>query len=748
MIGKRQIAAALLVAAGGIMQAAGAGLENQWIFSAGGNSSIIAGGAGYYHSWGRNATGQLGLGDNANRSYPAAYHYIPTWRQLSIGKSHALGIQDGRVVGWGGNSFGQLGNGTTTSTNAPGWPSGDADWISVCVGIHHSMGLKADGRVYTWGRNNFGQLGTGAPSGEVRTTPVLVPIAEVKSIACGENHNMAIKTNGTLWAWGYNAYGNLGDNTSTNRFQPVQAGLANGTSTYWIAVSAGITHTVGLRADGAKAYAWGNNEFGQLGDGTLTSRFSPRQITLPAQNHIVNISAGGYHTLAVTVSGGLWAWGRNTNGQLGTGTNNSTSTPTRVLLAGTNNYWMAVQAGLTHSLGLLADGTLMSWGSNSFGELGRVVNGSVPANKPATVRGGMRQGNMSTANNSSFLIKSNGTLWSWGSNSMLLQGRGGNGNAHAYSPTQITSTNPNGASNNWVKLANGGSFTMFAIRAGGTLWSWGTSYTGEMGNGNSGTSTASIPTRIGGLGDSLWKDIDCGGSHCVAIKSDGTLWSWGRTYHGNSSSITTVATPTRVGTGTRWISAVSGGEFTAAIQADGSLWVWGTNDYGQLGLGDWNPRAYPTQRTGGTWTCKAVDAGSKHLLVLSPFGHLFGSGANDKGQLGNGNIYNTPYVSQVFATTLFKQFSAAYNQSVAIGGDDMLHFWGHNSDGQKGNGEIATVVTTPYALFRSRIAVNGGLTIHSLDYNIFAWGLNSAGQVGNGGNGIPHMPYPDYITTP
>ena len=200
---------------------------------------------------------------------------------------------------------------------------GGINFTVVDGGGSHSIGLKSDGTLWAWGDNTFGLLGNGTNTDT--NTPVQIGTdTNWMAISGGFGHTIALKSDGTLWAWGRNDEGQLGDGSSTDRNTPVQIG----TATNWTAISAGSQHTIALKSDGS-LWAWGYNDDGQLGDGSSTDRNTPVQIG--ADTNWTAISAGGYHTIALKSDGTLWAWGYNNEGQLGNGTNTDTNTPARSL---------------------------------------------------------------------------------------------------------------------------------------------------------------------------------------------------------------------------------------------------------------------------------------------------------------------------------------------------------------------------------------------------------------------------------
>jgi hypothetical protein len=235
--------------------------------------------------------------------------------------------------------------------------------ISISDGRIHNLALKSDGTLWAWGDNSYGQLGDGTTT--QRNSPVQVGNAtDWISVIGGNDCSFALKSNGTLWAWGNNFYGKLGDGTTTERHNPVQIGGADN----WVSVSSGNQHTVALKSDGT-LWAWGYNGYGQLGDGTTVDKNMPIQIGV--LNNWVSISCGGTHTLARKSDGTIWSWGYNGYGQLGDGTTANRLSPVQ---SGSGNNWVAVSCGSDHTLSLKADGTFWACGRNQFGAVGDGTN--------------------------------------------------------------------------------------------------------------------------------------------------------------------------------------------------------------------------------------------------------------------------------------------------------------------------------------------------------------------------------------
>jgi alpha-tubulin suppressor-like RCC1 family protein len=349
-----------------------------------GTVHLVADVSGYYRSealangqtawtWGSNNAGQLGDGTTTDRWAPVQVGTDTHWASAACGQLHTVTVKtDGTLWAWGGNEAGQLGDGTTSEQDVPVQVGTDTHWASVAAGVAHTVAVKTDGTLWTWGNNNAGQLGDGttthryAPA-QVGTDTDWASVAAGRNhtLAAGRDHTVAVKTDGTLWAWGANGAGQLGDGTTTERHEPVQVG----TDTRWASVATGESYTVAFMTNGT-LWTWGGNNVGQLGDGTTTERHEPAQV---GADHWASVAAAGEgavageHTVGVKTDGTLWAWGNNHNGQLGDGTTTERDAPVRV---GTDTHWASVAAGVAHTVAVKTDSTLWTWGRNSVGQLG------------------------------------------------------------------------------------------------------------------------------------------------------------------------------------------------------------------------------------------------------------------------------------------------------------------------------------------------------------------------------------------
>jgi len=326
-------------------------------------------------TWGINSIGQLGDNTTTDKSNPVqTVTGGINWKSVACGNTHTAAIKtDGTLWTWGLGTAGQLGDNTTVRKSSPVQTvAGGTNWKQVACGWTHTAAIKTDGTLWIWGNGN----GLGDNTNVDKSSPVQTVTFNNtwKQVSAGTNHTAAIKTDGTLWNWGYNASGQLGDNTSvTLRSSPVQT-VAFGSN--WKQVFCGDNHTAAIKTDGT-LWCWGANNIGQLGDNTITNRSSPIQ-TITFGTNWKQVFAGYYHTIAIKTDGTLWNWGRNTNGSLGDNTITSRSSPVQTITYATN--WKSASGGFYHTVAIKTDGTLWSWGQNDTGQLGdnTVANKSSP----------------------------------------------------------------------------------------------------------------------------------------------------------------------------------------------------------------------------------------------------------------------------------------------------------------------------------------------------------------------------------
>ncbi len=942
-----------------------------------GNDLVLVWANNHALAWGSNAYGQLGDYTTTNRPIPVPVTALgvlagKTVVAVAAGGNHSVALcSDGTVAAWGYNSEGQLGDNTTTNRSVPvavNTVSGISALfgkavVAVAAGDRHSLALCSDGTVAAWGYNYYAQLGDNTWTS--RSMPVAVNTAEgvsalfgktVVAVAAGSGHSLALCSDGTVAAWGYNYYGQLGDNTTTQRNVPVAVNTASGVFALFgktvVAVAAGKYHSLALCSDGTVA-AWGYNSLGQLGDNTTTQRNEPVAVNTASGvsalfgKTVVGIAAGQYHSVSLCSDGTVAAWGYNSTGQLGDNTTTQRNVPVAVNNAsGVSSLFgktvVAVAAGDGCSLALCSDGTMATWGSNSLGQLGdntttqrnvpvavsttqfsadgrfaRVKGGSshalalvavpyVPeisitcngasipdgaatpglvdqtdfgglaASSGTVVRtftiqntgtlrlnltgtpkvavsgthatdftvtrqpvtpvaaGGsttfevtftpgaiwLRTATLTIANDDSdenpynFAIHGtgSGTLdasYATGSEVPLttsgLTATGSTVNFTLnYAPTTgtelmvvrntgtgfINDTFDNLAQGQRVELPYGGIIYEFVANYyGGTgndlvlVWAnnrafaWGQNYNGQLGDNTATQRQVPVPvTDLGVLAGKTLVGISAGGSHSVALCSDGTVAAWGSNTYGQLGDNTTTQrnVPVAVNTASgvsalfgKTVVAVAACFHSLALCSDGTVSAWGNNSSGRLGDNTTTQRNVPVAVNTASGvsalfgkTVMAIAASGSHSLALCSDGILAAWGDNDSAQLGDNTTTqrNAPVavnmasgVSALFGKTVVG-ISAGIRHSLALCSDGSMAAWGNNSFGQLGDNtgtrrNVPVAVNTASgvsALFGKMVTAIASGYYHSLawcsDGTLAAWGYNSYGQLGDNTTTLRNVP--------
>ena len=336
--------------------------------------------SGSNHITGIKTDGTLwGGGRNGNRELSMTSSTIPPyelffvqmgstndWAIIKNGRGNSFAIKNnGTLWAAGANNNGILGIGTTSAPFTLTQVGPATNYIAVDGYSQHTLALHSDGTLWAWGRNDFNQLGQGATSADVLSPTQVGTATDWSKIAATGGASFAIKTNGTLWCWGFNCTGNLaGGTTITSRPSPFQIG----TATDWLFVEPGDCHVLALKTDNT-LWAWGNRTSGQLGIPGLTAlqAQTPRQVGTDTWQ---SIAAADNSSFGVQSNGTLWVWGENTSGELGLNDTTNRNVPTQM---GTDTNWVSVISGEDHTIAIKTDGTLWSWGQNSYGATG---NGS------------------------------------------------------------------------------------------------------------------------------------------------------------------------------------------------------------------------------------------------------------------------------------------------------------------------------------------------------------------------------------
>jgi alpha-tubulin suppressor-like RCC1 family protein len=561
---------------------------------------------------------------------------------IAMGSRHSLALKrDGTVWEWGDNNNGLPGDGLTLAPYSGPWPdpstpaqvSGLTDVVAVAAGYGHSLALKSDGTVWAWGFNGHGQLGDGTT--ETRTTPFQVNgLAGVVKIAAGDAHSVAVKSDGTVWAWGSNVGGQLGDGTTTDRLEPVQVSGLSGT-----AVAAGRFHNLALKDDGT-VWAWGDDQFGQLGDGgevqpgPLEAQLGPLQVS--GLTEVTKIAAGFTHSLALKADGTLWAWGDNSVGELGDGTTRARdwpdrSTPVKVSgLAGVT----AIAGGDLLSLAVTGDGAVWAWGLNAGIKDGMPTDASTPVQVSGlsgvvSVTPGVSlelnfSGDLSpyweTYSYYHLAVRDDGSLWKW---SLPRPG-----DPIPAGPVPMAELSD-------VRMAAASVNQNLALKRDGTVWEWGP---GQPWSGA--TEPRPTPSQVSGLTDVVAAAAE--NYYSLALKRDGTVWAWGDNSSGQlgDGTRTDRATPVQVA-GLSDVAAIDTrrsegflGTYphSVALKNDGTVWEWPIWEWPI----DWRggPKSLTPVQVAGLTDIVAVAEGGGHSLALKRDGTVWAWGQNVLGQLG------------------------------------------------------------------------------------------------------------------
>ena len=601
--------------------------------SAGGNFSLCIAIDGTLWSWGRNDVGQLGIGNTTAKVTPTQVGTSNHWRSVFGNFYNSVAIKDnGELWAWGDNSLGQLGAAQPAQVKSPIQLGIGNKWVAAVAGTKLIVALQADGTLWGTGRDESGQLGRGTMSPTALTSLTQVatalPGAVWRSVSVGQDHVLAIRDDGRLYAWGNNVSGKLGVASATGAFATPTL-VSNGP---WRSVSAGSQHSLGLQADGT-AWGWGSNVNGALGIGGFVDKNAPTQIfagTFVQLNAGQDLSSGvlsngqfltwgsnannraGFTSSVTNLdtpssSGYFWrsgnreriiaagtthaftqdgfatikSWGTNNNGQLGWGTRDYPMTlpnPTPSPVSGASvvqSGALSFALGETHSLYITAQGTLRAFGSQTVGELGNGIQSSTPLYTSAFSHGGLWLKASAHYISVSFGITATGDLFGWGDNSGAQIGTGITGGP-LTTPTQLI-TSP---AKRWVAVAPSDRST-YAIASDGTLWAWGENINGELGLGT--ITSYEGPKQVGSAND--WVAIGALANKGIGLKANGTFYQWG----------SGIGAPTTiVGDTGKYVSLAAGRSGVLLTSAGGAVWGWGGNGNGQLGLNNFTSQSVPT----------------------------------------------------------------------------------------------------------------------------------------------------------
>ncbi|MFN8488979.1 MAG: Ig-like domain-containing protein [Caldilineaceae bacterium] len=664
-------------------------------------SGVSAISAGQFHTcalmtsggircWGRNAYGQLGDGTLTDRLTPVDVLGLAGGvKAVTAGSFHscALTNSDG-IKCWGSNFDGELGDGTTLQRLTPVDVSGLTSGVDkVVAGNFHTCAVTVAGGLQCWGNNLAGQLGDGTQLSRLTPTAVNGLNSSIASVVISNadsstaSYTCAITTVGSVKCWGDNRFGQLGDGTVLAHLTPV---AVNGLSGAVSAIAAGEGHTCALITNGS-VQCWGDNAFGELGDGTKLNHLTPIVVSGLATS-ISGLALGRQHTCAVTTTNRMQCWGNNQNGELGNGFRSSLSSPSLVSSLGATVRRIA--GGREHSCAVTNTGNIACWGNNNKGQLG---DGSQTSHFAPTIISGLANiSSVTTGFDYSCAVTTSGAVKCWGNNA---QGELGDGTTiDKASPVNVVNLSSN------VSTVVAGDGHTCALLGDGSVKCWGNNFFGQLGTndlqGNWPTPRALVSLR--GV-----VNIAAGNAHTCAVLTGGSLKCWGRNWKGQVGDGTTTDQfmPTNVTGLNSGVSAVALGEdHTCALLLNGSVKCWGNNDEGQLGDGTQTLRLTPVDVTGVSSGVLAISAGQDHTCALLASGSVMCWGRNWEGQLGLGRLSaNSPIpVTVPNLSNAVTLLDAGHQHTCVIENESGAKCWGSNSEGQLGNGKAGYAIIPEY----------------------------------------------------
>ena len=687
-----------------------------------GTTPAFATGTGSVRAWGNNAHGQLGNGKSVtSNNAPVQVSDLHQVEAIAAGGSHGLALlRTGTVMAWGDNASGQIGNGANNNEDTPVSVTGLTGVTAIAAGGTFSLALLSDGTVMAWGDNSSGELGDGS-NASFSSTPVPVTgLGEVTAISAGVNHALALLSDGTVMAWGDNSFGELGDGTSGSFSEsPVAVTSLSGV----IAIAAGNGFSEALVA-GGDVMAWGNNTSGQLGDGSTSESNVP--VPVIGVSSVTSIAAGGSFGLAVA-GGAVSAWGDNFYGELGNGTNANSDVPISVSgLSGVTS----IAAGGGHALATLSTGVVMAWGDNFYGEIG-IRTASTEVDEPVAVRLSRQISSVSASDPGSnrgfsMALAGNHTVKTWGYDAF---GQLGDGSIRVNVTRPVNVKALTGA----IAVSAGSDFSL-ALTTNGTVTAWGDNSAGQLGIGTTGNNIVT-PKAIGGLTGVT--AIAAGFAHGLALLANGTVMAWGDNSYGELGDGSTVGsdTPVAVSGLSDAIAVAAGGDYSLALLSDGTVMAWGDNSYGELGDGTTVGSDLPVPVIGLTGIT-AIAAGLEHGLALGSDGSVMAWGNNGAGQLGDGasgGTSDTPVTVTGLTGSTVTAVAAGLDHSLGLLSNGTVVAWGDNRSGELGNATMAESATpVPVSNLDNVTSISAGssfsLALVSKTRDVYSWGLDAGVQ--------------------
>ena len=639
--------------------------------------------------WGRNLYGEVG--NNTITSYCSPVSVAgasKTFCEINAGDTHAIALDKyGQVWGWGEGTYGQIGNGSSLSRRTPVSITGaKKTFCSISAGVYHSAGVDQYGKGWAWGRNLWGELGD--KTIVTKNTPVSVSGAfTFCKITAGNSATMALDLRGRAWAWGFVGNGQTGTGSGLGNCRCSPIAIAGALKTFCY-ITLGLNYGMAIDFRG-KAWGWGTNDGGRIGDNSTTTRFTP--VSVFGTKTFCEISIAQSTTLGLDKNGQLWAWGTGTNGQLGNDivfTNYSTP----ISVGGTKKTFCKIGGGVTASYAVDRYGKLWSWGYQFYGELG---NDFPITWSPISITAARTFSKIAIGTDHGISIDRNGRVFGWGRNQY---GEIGNNTlVSKRSPVSILGTNKT-----FCKISSGFGYNL-AIDKNGRVWGWGYNNNGQLGD-NTPVSKLT-PVSILGAVKTFCK-ISAGQYHSASIDKNGRGWTWGYNNFGQlgDNSVTSRLTPVSISGAVKTFCHISASQFhTMAIDLRGRAWGWGLGSNGRIGDNTITSRRTPVSVAGAVKTFCKIAAGFDYSLGIDKNGRIWSWGGNGNGQLGIGDYVskNTPVSIFNTATKTFCEVFTGFNGanfSTAIDKNGRIWSWGRDFYGVLGINSINTwtPVSIPY----------------------------------------------------
>ena len=642
---------------------------------------------------------------------------VGRWRSISAGGLHTCGIDQGdRLFCWGDNSSGQLGRPPGALAESAGPIPLDGTWASVTTGPLQTCAItRTDASLWCWGNNEYGQVGNGTTG--LVAPPTMISAERWLDVSTGFYVTCGIVEDGTAYCWGVDSNGAVGNGSAAGSLAPTA--VAGGR--VFTSITVGLQHACAIEQGGA-LWCWGYNGNGQIGDGTAANRDAP--VEIEAGTRWLAVAGGDLNTCGLRDDGRLRCWGQADSGQIGDGTTSSARyIPQPVGLD--DDGWVAIEVGAARACGRRADGVLLCWGRNDQGQLAAMralAIQSAPVEVPPK-RASWKT--ISLGDHHACLIDAYDNAWCSGNAS---RGQLGNGVAGSR-------TTPARVDGDWLAVDAGPDFTC-ATTVANQLRCWGNNHLGQLGDGSrlprQTPVRAAVPTPV--------TNFDVGHHHTLARRSD-ELWGFGYNAYGQLGNVSVVDSnpvmisnaPPPPATGTSLLAA---GDHTCALGNSGAVQCWGRNDWAQLGRGAVSYVAEPTPTAVAGTTYRAVAAGLVHTCAIASQG-VYCWGINSSGQIGDGTGVNR--LSPTTVAPPPDHVAAGYAHTCTITGQS-LACWGGNYHGELGISSTNLVALSPTAV--STPAVQWSSLARSLgeyascaiaaDASLYCWGRNHRGQLGIG----------------